>query len=254
MADYVDMEVAHCEEQVRRLCQKYADGYTKIIGSYHDFVATPAKDDIIKRLQQAKQAGCAIGKLACMPHKQGDVDTLLEAVAAMKERYPDYPLITMAMGDLGRQTRLYGGLYGSVVSFACVERASAPGQIYYEDMCRIFDKIYSGNKHIILIGFMGVGKSTISGELQRQTNRVEIDTDIWIEEREGRTIAAIFEQEGEEYFRQQETAMIDELGAMKPAIISCGGGMALRDLNRRKLRAIGTVVLLTAEPKPFLSG
>ncbi len=249
MADYVDIEVARCEEEVRRLCLKYADGYTKIIGSYHDFEATPTREDIIERLQQAKQAGCTVGKLACMPHEQSDVDTLLEATAAMKERYPEFPLITMAMGELGRQTRLYGGLYGSVLSFACVERASAPGQIYYEDMRRIFDKIYSGNKHIILIGFMGVGKSTISGELQRQTNRVEIDTDCWIEERENRTIADIFAQEGEEYFRQQETAVIDELGAMKPAVISCGGGMALRDLNRRKLQAIGTVVLLTAEPE-----
>ena len=43
--------------------------------------------------------------------------------------------------------------------------------------------------------------------------------------------------------------MIDELGMIKPAIISCGGGMALRELNVRKLQAIGTVVLLTAKPE-----
>ena len=47
MADYVDIEVARCEEEVRRLCLKYADGYTKIIGSYHDFEATPTREDII---------------------------------------------------------------------------------------------------------------------------------------------------------------------------------------------------------------
>lgn len=249
IADYVDIEVARCEEGIRRLCSEYADGYTKIIGSYHDFVGTPSHETIVERLELSKQVGCAIGKLACMPQDSDDTATLLEATAVMKEKYPEYPLITMAMGDLGRETRLYGGLYGSWLSFACVEKASAPGQIFYEDMIQVFDKIYNGNRHIILIGFMGVGKSTISRELRNQTNRMEIDTDQWIEEREGRKISEIFEQDGEEYFRQKETAMIDELGAMKPSIISCGGGMALREINVKKLQAMGNIVLLTAQPE-----
>ena len=75
----------------------------------------------------------------------------------MKEEFPDFPLITMSMGELGKVSRLYGGLYGSFVSFGCVSEASAPGQVYYETMCEVFDKIYKGNRHIILIGFMGVG-------------------------------------------------------------------------------------------------
>ena len=135
------------------------------------------------------------------------------------------------------------------VSFGCVSEASAPGQVYYETMCEVFDKIYKGNRHIILIGFMGVGKSTISHELSRLALRIEIDTDQWIEEKEGRAISDIFAKEGETYFRDLETSMIDELGMIKPAIISCGGGMALRELNVRKLQAIGTVVLLTAKPE-----
>jgi len=96
---------------------------------------------------------------------------------------------------------------------------------------------------------MGVGKSTISHELSRLASRIEIDTDQWIEEKEGRAISDIFAKEGETYFRDLETSMIDELGMIKPAIISCGGGMALRELNVRKLQAIGTVVLLTAKPE-----
>ena len=188
-------------------------------------------------------------ELACMPKTREDVDTLLNATAAMKEEFPDFPLITMSMGELGKVSRLYGGLYGSFVSFGCVSEASAPGQVYYETMCEVFDKIYKGNRHIILIGFMGVGKSTISHELSRLASRIEIDTDQWIEEKEGRAISDIFEKEGETYFRDLETSMIDELGMIKPAIISCGGGMALRELNVRKLQAIGTVVLLTAKPE-----
>ena len=248
-ADYVDVEAARDEEEVKALCQKYSNTKTKVIGSYHDFSKTPSVDEIKERLCKAKECGCYAGKLACMPKTREDVDTLLNATAAMKEEFPDFPLITMSMGELGKVSRLYGGLYGSFVSFGCVSEASAPGQVYYETMCEVFDKIYKGNRHIILIGFMGVGKSTISHELSRLASRIEIDTDQWIEEKEGRAISDIFAKEGETYFRDLETSMIDELGMIKPAIISCGGGMALRELNVRKLQAIGTVVLLTAKPE-----
>lgn len=249
VADYVDIEVARSEDNIRRLCTRYAGGNTKIIGSYHDFEKTPAKEEILERLQRAKEVGCAVSKLACMPSTHEDVEILLDATAAMKETAPDHPIITMSMGELGLTSRLYGGLYGSEVSFGCVGKSSAPGQISYEQMISVYDKVYHGNNHIILIGFMGVGKSTISKELAIRTNRSEIDTDLWIEEREGRPISEIFKDDGEEYFRQLETAMIDELGGIRSAIVSCGGGMVLRELNVRKLQSMGNIVLLTAEPE-----
>ena len=65
-------------------------------------------------------------------------------------------------------------------------------------------------------------------------------------------ITDIFATEGEAYFRQCETDMLDELGTMEPSIISCGGGMALREINRRKLKAMGEVVLLQASPETIL--
>lgn len=248
-ADYVDVEIDRDPEKTAGLRSKYADSRTRIIGSYHDFDATPAQEFIVDKLMKAKEYGCDVGKFACMPKSAQDVDVLLAATSQVKEKYPDYPLITMSMGELGERSRLYGGLYGSEVSFGCVGETSAPGQISFEKMIEVYDKIYSGKKHIILIGFMGVGKSTISQELQVQSGRPEIDTDQWIVEKEGRSIADIFAEEGEEYFREQETSMIDELGSMEPSIISCGGGMALRELNVRKLQALGEVVLLTAEPE-----
>lgn len=248
-ADYVDVEVARDKEKIKELCDTYATSFTKVIGSYHDFDKTPSKEEIVERLSQAKKVGCAVGKLACMPQNKEDVNVLLEATATMKEKEADFPLITMSMGQLGEMSRLYGGLYGSEVSFGCIGQSSAPGQVSVDRMREVFDKIYHGNKHIILIGFMGVGKSTISRELQFQSHREEIDTDQWIEKKEGRTISEIFADEGEEYFRQIETDIIDELADRKPAVISCGGGMAMREINVRKLQAMGNIVLLTAEPE-----
>lgn len=248
-ADYIDYEVSRDEKQLAKLCVSYKGSPTKMIGSYHDFEKTPAKEEIVDRLMRAKECGCAAGKLACMPQCREDVEILLNATNEMKEREPDFLIITMSMGALGKVTRLYGGLYGSEISFGSAGDGSAPGQISFEEMKTVFDRIYTGNRHIILIGFMGVGKSTISRELAFQTSRPELDTDQWIEEREGRTIEEIFAAEGEEYFRDLETALLDELGEMKPSIISCGGGMALRELNVRKLRAMGNIVLLMAEPE-----
>ena len=252
--DFVDVEIRRGSEIVTEVVRAARETGTKIIGSYHDFGQTPPQQKIVEMLNQARELGVDAGKFACMPsseEEQGrrDVDVLLAATEEMKERHPHFPLITMSMGEQGRDSRKYGGLYGSEVSFASAGAVSAPGQIALGELIDIFDNIYSGQRHIFLIGFMGVGKSTISNELRRITGRREVDTDARIVQREGCSIPHIFEEKGELYFRRLETDMIDGLGTLPPAIISCGGGMALRDLNVKKLRALGEVVLLTATPE-----
>ncbi len=175
VADYVDAEIERGPERIAALREKYPDSGTKIIGSFHDFEKTPEREFILAKLQKMREYGCDVAKFACMPRCPGDVDVLLMATAEMRERRPDYPLITMAMGEFGRRSRLYGGLYGSEVSFGCAGRASAPGQIPCGEMLTVYDKIYAGKKHIILIGFMGSGKSTVSRELFCLSGRPEID-------------------------------------------------------------------------------
>lgn len=253
-ADYVDVEIQRDAECVRHIIKESENTDTKIIGSYHDFSRTPEKEKILSVLTQAEKLGADVGKIACMPSEeevQGkeDAQRLLDATEEMKSRYPEFPIITMSMGENGKVTRLYGGLYGSEVSFGCAGAASAPGQVEWKEMQNTFDKIYSGKKHISLIGFMGVGKTTISRELRQRLDRPEVDTDQRIAEQEGCPVSQIFEERGEPYFRQLETDCIDELALLPPSIISCGGGMALRDLNVKKLRAIGEIVLLTAAPE-----
>lgn len=252
-ADYVDVEVRRGQAVVGAVTAAAGKAGTKVIGSCHDFSLTPSKEEIVAVLAEARELGADIGKFACMPGREEDtgredVERLLTATEEMKKRYPDFPIITMSMGECGKDSRRYGGLYGSAVSFACVGKPSAPGQTTLDELNGVFDQIYSGRRHISLIGFMGVGKSTISRELHTVTGRPEVDTDARIAEREGRSISRIFEEKGEAYFRRLETDMLDELGAIEPAVISCGGGMALRDLNVKKLRAMGEIVLLTATP------
>lgn len=103
--------------------------------------------------------------------------------------------------------------------------------------------------HIFLIGFMGVGKTSTSRELSRLLSVEEVDTDAMIVEQEGKEIADIFAENGEEYFRRTETALLDTLKEHSPCIVSCGGGMVMREENVRKMKEQGRIFLLTATPE-----
>ncbi|MCR4998938.1 MAG: shikimate kinase [Lachnospiraceae bacterium] len=106
--------------------------------------------------------------------------------------------------------------------------------------------------NIYLIGFMGCGKSAVGRTLARKTYRRFMDTDAIIVESEGMPISQIFEEKGEAYFRQVETTTMKSLIAEKKRIVSCGGGVALRQENVDAMRAGGTIVLLTATPETIL--
>ena len=106
----------------------------------------------------------------------------------------------------------------------------------------------SGN--LVLIGFMGSGKTSVGIKLSYLQRRGMEDTDKLIERRAGKSIRAIFEQEGEEAFREKETALLKELaGTFKNKILSVGGGTPVREENRKLLKQIGTVVYLRILPK-----
>nr|WP_317449482.1 shikimate kinase [uncultured Sellimonas sp.] len=104
-------------------------------------------------------------------------------------------------------------------------------------------------KHIFLTGFMGTGKTTISGSLKELLHMDVIDMDQAIEDMEQMPIREIFAQKGETYFRQCETGFLRKLKEKEGAIISCGGGVPLRNENVEAMKACGLVVLLTASPE-----
>ncbi len=110
-------------------------------------------------------------------------------------------------------------------------------------------KSYTKQDNVILIGFMGAGKTTIGEKLASRMNRRMIDTDAYIVAKEGMSINDIFATKGEEYFRELETNVIKELTkTTHNAIISTGGGMPLREENAKLLRKLGKVFYLKSEP------
>lgn len=99
-------------------------------------------------------------------------------------------------------------------------------------------------KNIVLCGFMGCGKSTVGKQLAAATQRTFVDMDHYIEEQAGRSISAIFAEEGEAAFRAMETEACRTLGQQSDLVIATGGGAVLRAENARALRKNGTVVWL----------
>lgn len=108
-------------------------------------------------------------------------------------------------------------------------------------------------KNVILIGFMGAGKTTVGEAFARLKGIPLVDTDHLIEERAGMTISRIFETKGESTFREIETAVLEALLAdTERKVISVGGGLPMREENRRLLKQLGTVVYLEVKPATVL--
>ncbi len=107
-------------------------------------------------------------------------------------------------------------------------------------------------KNILLIGFMGAGKTTVSRELSRMTGMKEIDMDAYIVQKEGMAITDIFDKLGEEYFRKKETECLIEIMKENNCIVSCGGGVVVKDENVEIMKNGGRIVLLTATPETTL--
>lgn len=104
-------------------------------------------------------------------------------------------------------------------------------------------------KNIILIGFMGTGKTATGRVLAEKTGMERVDMDSIVEERAGKPISNIFADEGESAFRKLERALARELSLRDGLIISTGGGVVLNPDNLADFRRSGLTVCLTASPK-----
>ena len=102
----------------------------------------------------------------------------------------------------------------------------------------------SGN--VFLIGPAGAGKTTVGKLLAEQLGLQFLDTDAEIEKRSGVDISWIFDIEGEEGFRDREEKLMQELATRNGILLATGGGVVLREVNRKRLISRGTVVYLQA--------
>lgn len=99
-----------------------------------------------------------------------------------------------------------------------------------------------------LVGYRGVGKTTVAQGLAMRLGWPWLDADVELERRAGRTIREIFAADGEPTFRQLETELLAELLTRDQLVLATGGGAILNPATRARLRAAGTVVWLTAQP------
>ena len=136
------------------------------------------------------------------------------------------------------------------------------GNVHQEEIADIYESVLYNSKkiqgkklfdyNIVLIGFMGAGKSTISAFLRDALAMDVVEMDQVIAERERMSISDIFEKCGEPYFRDLETKLLVELQEKTNTVVSCGGGVAMRECNVTEMKKNGKVVLLTAKPETIL--
>ena len=105
---------------------------------------------------------------------------------------------------------------------------------------------------IALIGFMGTGKTAVGKVLAEKLGKEFIELDAVLEQKAGKTIPAIFREDGEIAFRELEIEVTREVATKKNTVIACGGGVVLNKINIDRLKQEGSIVYLTAMPKVIL--
>lgn len=144
--DLLDVEAYMQEQLLEKLCVIAHEKDVKVIASNHDFYKTPSEEDILSRLQYMDNMGADMPKIAVMPQSERDVLNLLSATLKYHEMGGDKPCITMSMKERGMISRLTGELVGSVMTFATVSAASAPGQLPIEKVRQVLELLHIDEK------------------------------------------------------------------------------------------------------------
>ena len=136
-ADAVDIELSAGEKERAELISTAKKQGKKVIVSFHDFSKTPSFQEMENIIEEAFRAGADIAKLAVMPGSMQDVLDLLQLTLGTREAQK--PVCTIAMGELGKHTRVIAPLYGSVLSYASVESSAAPGQLQANEVKKMME-------------------------------------------------------------------------------------------------------------------
>ncbi len=140
LVEFIDFELDHDPVRIGRVREATRRNEVRLILSYHNMSYTPGIEHLVERFLEAERLGADVAMVQVMPRDRADVLRLLAATAEADDK-ARIPLISMAVGPLGSVTRMVGGLFGSWLSFAVGESASAPGQIPIGDLVTIYDII-----------------------------------------------------------------------------------------------------------------
>lgn len=139
--DLIDIQISLDEDIVKENIDKIHGEDIFVIGSNHDFLKTPKKEEMIDRLKTMDKLGADILKIAVMPKDTSDVLDLLSLTDEMRKT-TQRPIITISMGRLGLISRISGETFGSSLTFGAIGKTSAPGQIPVEKLFQILHSIH----------------------------------------------------------------------------------------------------------------
>lgn len=137
-------------------------------------------------------------------------------------------------------------LYQGIIAYELWNDISVSEEVA-DQVYRVLEK--NARNNTVLTGFMGCGKSTVGKRLAKATGRDFLDVDKYIVDKAGCSISRIFAEHGEEYFRALETEALNEIyNTVTGTVISTGGGLPMRKVNRDILNRLGEVVYLDVSP------
>ena len=142
ITDLIDIEIFSFKFKARDIIDEiHSFTNVKVIGSYHDFEGTPDTSDLVYSLTVIDNCNADILKIATMPYKKKDVMRIMTATILTYTRPNPKPIISIAMGNMGRVTRLLGEFTGSSITFASIGKSSAPGQMEINEVREILDRL-----------------------------------------------------------------------------------------------------------------
>lgn len=129
LADLIDMELAYGEEKIKAFKQELAGSGIALVVAHHDMSATPSSEEIAGILQKEITFGGDVAIIVVKPNKEEDVLTFLNGILTFRRAHPEYSVIASGSGEIGRITRLVGGLFGIDLTFSSGVKGSNPTQM-----------------------------------------------------------------------------------------------------------------------------
>ncbi len=140
--DIIDLEVMKSTTLIYELVEYAHQHHVKVLMSYHDMEKTPEMNELKAYLERMEILNGDILKIAVMPHTYKDVIDVINLTLEMSHRLTK-PIVVIAMGSLGKLTRISGELTRSSITFAALEKSCAPGQLLLDNLQTVLEAIHN---------------------------------------------------------------------------------------------------------------